>query len=459
MAAQRRDRLTRSDELSNHALACPAVRFDDLVPGPAPQAPLEVYLGRRRRLAESLGPGRALVVATHPVSTFSNDVEYPFRPHSSFWYLTGFGEPESVLVLRGGSGESTLFLRERKPEAEIWTGRRLGPQRAPAALGVDRAFAVGELSSRLEDLLRGVRHVEAVTAHHPAIHRRVRAAAGRRLASGAERLAEMRVRKDPHEVRLLRKACDLGVAAHLAAAATLVPGGHERHPEAAFVHHARHHGSTGVGYGSICGCGENAAVLHYVQNRSRLREGQFALLDMGCEWGYYTSDITRTYPVGGQMSTLQSRLYQVVLDAHRAGLREVRPGNAFRAPHDAAVRVLAEGLVDLGYIPGSVEQAIAEGTYRRFFMHGTSHFLGLDVHDAGWTRDRKGRPRTLEAGMVLTVEPGLYFNPEFTKCPPGTRGIGIRIEDDVLVTEDGHQNLTRRLPVSPQDMVELAGRR
>jgi Xaa-Pro aminopeptidase len=456
------------------------LRFSDLAVGPSPQLPREAYEDRRARLAKAMGAGDVLVVATSTLKQFSNDVDYPYRPHSDLWYLTGFGEPGAVLVLEGGSGRTALFLRDRKKEAEIWTGRRLGVARAPDALGVDKAYAIEELSDRLPALLKGQKRVHGIAKHDPWVQTRLARAAGRRLVvdkgppkvGGPEStllkakrgppsiharslLHDLRLIKEPAELKMLREACDLGVQAHLDAASRIRPGAREFAVEAAFVHHARSHGSTGVGYPSICGCGPNAAVLHYVTNQDRLRKDRLFLIDAGCEWGWYTSDITRTYPVGGEWTRVQSEMYDLVAAAHKAALREVRPGNAFRAPHQKAVDVITAGLIDAAYIDGPFEAAVKEQTYRRYFMHGTSHWLGLDVHDAGAAVEPDGRPRTLREGMCLTVEPGLYFNPDFSDCPPEAVGIGIRIEDDVAVTADGQRNLTRRLPSEASAVADL----
>ncbi|MCA1818583.1 MAG: aminopeptidase P N-terminal domain-containing protein, partial [Halobacteriales archaeon] len=419
---------------------------------------------------------------THPTHTYSNDVDFLFRPHSDFWYLTGLDEPQAVLVLRGGSGATSIFVRERRKEAEIWTGRRLGVERAEETLGIDRALPFGELSQRLPGIL-GRDKVHAVSSHEPHVQRRVAKAAGRRLVAepvarrpggpeakptrrakrrvppphGRVLLHEMRLVKDAEEMRMLQKACDLGVAAHLRAAAAIRPGGREHEVEAAFGYHARHHGSTGNGYPSICGCGPNAAVLHYVTNRDELRTGEPFLIDAGCEWGYYTSDITRTYPVGGAFTRVQERLYDLVLAAHKAAMAKVRPGNAFRAPHEAALETLTAGLVDLGYIEGPYEEALKAKRSASYFMHGTSHWLGLDVHDAGGLTELDGTPRKLREGMVLTVEPGLYFNPDYAACPKEAEGIGIRIEDDVAVVDGGRRNLTRGLPVASAAVSALVG--
>ena len=454
------------------------MHFDALAVGPSPQLPLRTYERRRRELAKRLGHGNVLVVATHQVHQYANDVDFPFRPHSDFWYLTGFDEPRAALVLHGGTGATDLFVQPRKKEAEIWTGRRLGVERAAPTLGVDRTHDFTEFAHKIKSIVRSAK-VHAIADHDPATRKQLRRVAGKRMLPspkppkvggpessllkastvkmvphGRTMLHDMRLVKDDDEMRMLQKACDLGVEGHKVAAGLIKPGAAEYQVEASFVHHARHNGSTGVGYPSICGCGPNAAVLHYTTNRSKLKAGELFLIDAGCEWGYYTSDITRTYPVG-EVSETSTKIYDLVHDAHKAALREVRPGAAFKAPHNKAVDVITAGLLDLGYLKGNHEKAVKEQTYRRYFMHGTSHWLGLDVHDAGSPVTADGKPRTLKEGMVLTVEPGLYFNTDFAKCPPGTKGIGVRIEDDVAVTSSGRKVLNRDLPTDLAKLMDL----
>lgn len=417
------------------------MRFDDLVPGPAPQLPLRVFEARRRRVAEALGDKAALVVATHAPALHSNDVEHRFRPHSDFWYLTGFGEP-GLLVLLGGTAETHLFLRERKAEAEIWNGRRLGVDRARDALGVDHAHALDQMAQRLAGITAG-RTVHATVAHDPNVAETVANAVGE-TRNGANVVASFRCIKDADELALMQKANDVGIAAMEDSLQAIRPGGTEHEVESHLVAAYRRAGSTGPAYPPIVGAGANAAILHYIDNQAPIHDGDLVLIDAGCEWGHYASDITRTM-AAGEASNLQRELHALVVDAQDAAIAKVRPGNTFRDPHDAAVRVLTEGLVNRGYLKGDVDKAIADESYRAFYMHGTSHFLGLDVHDAGATKGPDGESRLLEPGMVLTVEPGLYFNPDFASVPEGVGTMGIRIENDIVVTDDGCHDMTGAL--------------
>jgi Xaa-Pro aminopeptidase len=422
------------------------VDFADLAPGPEPQLGREVFEKRRAAAAERLADNEVLVVATHEEALHSHDVHHRFRPHSDFWYLTGFAEAEAVLVLAGDTGASTLFARERKPEAEVWTGRRLGVEAATDVLGVDAVHPFDAIG-RLPAFVAG-KDALAIVAHHRGVAPvlegdEVRA---RRL------LSELRVRKGPEEIRLLRQAAHVGNAAHEAAWPEVRAGRNEFHVEARLRATYAAAGSTGPGYPPIVGAGANAAVLHYIDNRAPIRAGDLVLIDAGCEWGYYNSDITRTVPADGAWTDSQRAWYEIVVRAQDAARAQVRPGNPFAAPHKAAIRVLAEGLVELGWVEGDADDAIKAESYRRFFMHGTSHFLGLDVHDPGRVKDDGGASRVLEPGMVLTIEPGLYANADFTDLPAGVAPFGIRIENDVIVTEDGCEDLQASLARDPDDV-------
>ncbi len=428
-----------------------SMEADDLQPGPAPQLPQEAFAKRRARAAEQLGDDQILVVATHQEALHSNDVHHRFRPHSDFWYLTGFAEPEAALVIEGDSGHTTMFLRHRKPEAEIWTGRRLGVDHAAETLGVDRALAWDDLTKELPRLTGG-HDVLAVAGHEPT----VAAVIGDHGTEGHTFLAEMRVRKDADELRLMREAARVGNAAMMDALCLAQPGTSEATIEAALIAHYRRSGSTGPGYPPIVGAGGNAAILHYIENKDTIQQGDLLLVDAGCEWGYYNSDITRTVPAGGLWSDEQRRIYDLVEAAQKAAIATVRPGARLKDPHDAAVRVLTEGLVELGWLEGDVEALIADDEHRRFYMHGTSHFLGLDVHDAGAYKQGE-ESRLLEPGMVITVEPGIYANPDFTRLPAGVAPFGIRLENDIIVTEDGHEDLQADLPTDADAWTEILG--
>lgn len=427
--------------------------FDALRVGPEPQLPLASFQKRRQRLADAIGDDAVLVVATNPVTTYSNDVEHVFRPHNDFWYLTGFSEPESVLLVEGGTGRSDLWLRTRKPEAEVWTGRRLGVERAAETLGVDAAHDMGGLGDDLRRRLAG-KTLHACSDHHWEVEETLQNILGDRAPAGCKALVDMRLRKDAEELRLMREAARLGNEAMEAGLGRVRPGAMEFEVEATILHHYRAHGSTGPGYPPIVGTGANAGILHYIENRARIEAGDLVLIDAGCEWGYYNSDITRTVPASGEWTNLQRDLYELVRSAQVAALQEVRPGASIKAPHAAAVQVLAEGLVNLGWIKGPVEKAIEDQTFRRHFMHGTSHFLGLDVHDVGSYTDGDG-PRLLEPGMIITVEPGLYVNPDFAAAPEGVPPLGIRIENDLLVTEDGHEDLQAGLAADAEEVAML----
>lgn len=373
---------------------------------------MDIFAKRREQLRDELD--RPLVVRTNPETVYSNDVHNRFRPNNDFWYLTGFAEPGATLVMDGD--KDFLFVRPRDPKAEIWNGRRLGVER------VEELGMVGRDEAELKSFLKGKDLLMAG------------ADVGGDALDASGLITEMRLRKDAQEIECLQEANRIGMIAMERALACATAGKYEHHVEAELLHTYRQRG-TWPGYPSIVGAGANGAVLHYTENSARIKDGDLVLVDAGCEWGYYNSDITRTV-CAGEMSALQSDLYALVEAAQKAAISEVRPGNRFHAPHEAATGVLATGLQDMKLIDKEEE-------IRKFFMHGTSHWLGLDVHDVG---DYKvdGESRVLEPGMCLTIEPGLYFNPDFTKCPEGTEGIGIRLENDLVVTEDGHLDLTER---------------
>lgn len=422
-----------------------------------------VYAQRRRRLAEAIGPAIA-VVPTAPERVRNRDSHYPYRFDSHFYYLTGFAEPEAVLVLV--SNKSILFCRERNPEREIWEGFRHGPEAARERFGFDEAHPIGALDREMERLLenqpalyypmgadpewdaRAMRWLNAVRA-------RVRTgiAAPERVHDVRAVIDDMRLVKDAHELGIMRRAARIAAAAHRRAMQRARPGRNEYEIEAELLYEFRRNGAQFPAYSPIVASGANACVLHYVFNDAPLRDGDLLLVDAGCELDGYASDLTRTYPVNGRFGAAQREVYEIVLAAQRAALDKVRPGSAWNEPHDAAVKVLAQGMIDLRLLPGSLEEVLEKETYKRFYMHRTGHWLGLDVHDAGDYK-RQGNWRALAAGMTLTVEPGLYIRAE-EDIPERLRNIGVRIEDDVLVAEAGCEVLTAEAPKAIADLEAL----
>ena len=422
-----------------------------------------VYLQRRRRLAGAIGDAVA-VVPTAPERVRNRDSHYPYRFDSHFYYLTGFPEPEAVVVLT--KDKSILFCRERNQEREIWDGFRYGPDAARERFGFDEAHPIAKLDEEMARQLenrqalyypmgadpewdaRAMRWVNAVRA-------RVRAgiAAPERMHDVRAVIDDMRLVKDAHELGVMRRAARIAAAAHRRAMQRTRPGRYEYEIEAELLYEFRRNGAQFPAYSPIVAGGANACVLHYVANDAPLRDGDLLLIDAGCELDGYASDITRTFPVNARFSAGQREVYEIVLGAQRAALQTVRAGRAWNEPHDAAVRVLAQGMIDLKLLPGSLDEALETESYKRFYMHRTGHWLGLDVHDAGDYK-RAGEWRTLACGMVLTVEPGLYIRAA-DDIPQALRNIGVRIEDDVHVTESGYEVLTAEATKSVDDIEAL----
>ena len=430
------------------------------------------YRRRRAALMSHMTPGSVAVVPAATVRLRNRDTEYPFRQDSDFLYLTGFVEPDAVLVLAPGRdhGEVILFCREREPRAELYDGERLGPERAVDALGVDDAFPVADLDEILPGMLEGRERIYMTLGEYPDFDNKVlhwvnsiRA----REAGGAvppgefvalkHLLHEQRLYKSAAEIRIMREAARITCLAHERAMAACRPGMTELALEAELLHEFMRHGARSPAYPSIVGGGANACVLHYTDNRAVLRRQDLVLIDAGCEFEHYAADVTRTFPVGGVFSRAQQAVYEIVLAANEAAIAACRPGNPFIAPHDAAVRVMVEGLVSLKLLQGDVDGIIQSDGYRRFCPHNTSHWLGSDVHDVGDYRVG-GASRQLEPGMVLTIEPGIYL-PAAEGVPARYRNIGVRIEDDVLITRDGGEVLTEAAPKRVDAVVKAMGRR
>jgi Xaa-Pro aminopeptidase len=413
-----------------------------------------------------------VVLASAPEQHRSRDTEITYRQDSNLYYLTGLVEPEAVAVLTPHDDEHrfTLFLRERDPAREAWNGPRLGTAGARERIGATAAYPITELPERLPTLLR-----PAATVHYPFGHPRLeglmpgmisRAREGR-ARSGVgptgtsdleQPLEQMRLLKDEDEIARMRVAAEIAVLGHRALLAAARPGIGEWELQSVLEAEFRRHGAAGPAFPSIVGSGAGATVLHYVTNDRRAEDGDLVLVDAGAEWGMYCSDITRTFPVSGRFSGPQRELYEIVLAAQRAAIAAAIPGAPFTAVHDAAVTQLVEGMLRVGILHGGSPQSIIEaGEHRRFYLHQTAHWLGLDVHDIGLYR-RDGEPVVLAPGMVLTVEPGLYIPADAHDVPERYRGIGIRIEDDVLVTAAGNEVLTAALPTDAEEVERMVGR-
>jgi Xaa-Pro aminopeptidase len=441
------------------------------------------YAGRRARLLALMEPGSVAVLGTAPEVARNADAEYPYRHDSSFYYLTGFGEPEAVLVLvapRGAAAaQSILFCREKHPESEIWDGYRYGPEAARAAFGFDFAFPIGALDEHMVRQLSNASALYAPLGRSAACDEQQR-----RWLEGVRRLArsgtsappvlrdlpplvdEMRLFKDQHECAIMLRAGAISAGAHARAmryaasrrgAAAGAAGFHEYELEAELLHEFRRHGAQFPAYTPIVASGPNACVLHYNANQRRIQDGELVLIDAGCELDGYAADITRTFPANGRFSRAQRELYELVLAAQQAAFDAIAPGRRYHDAHDAAVRVLAQGMLDFGLLQGTLDEVLAEKRYTQFYMHGTGHWIGMDVHDVGQYRDvtREDKPsRPLQPGMAMTVEPGIYVRPA-AGVPEQYWNIGIRIEDDVLVTADGFQLLTGGAPKTVAEIEDL----
>ncbi len=412
-----------------------------------------------------MGPGAVALLPGARPSTRSADTHYPFRQDSDFHYLTGFDHPNAAAVLRKDGGPAfTLYVEPRQRDAEIWNGYRPGVEGAISDFGADAAHPIDELLCHVPQLVEGARRLFVVLGRDRALDAkitetldllRLRSRTGvvppSEIVDPRTILHEMRLFKDPRELDIMRRAAAITCEAHRAAAREAHAGRFEYELEATLDFHFRKQGATGPAYTTIVGGGANSTVLHYITNSERLRAGEMVLIDAGCELEGYASDVTRTYPVGGRFEGAAREVYEAVLEAQEASLSVSKPGATLEEVHAASLRRLTEGMVSLGLLSGSVDGLLESGAYKTYYMHRTSHWLGLDVHDVGaYTQD--GRARVLEPGMVFTVEPGLYVAPSDEKAKPHLRGIGVRIEDDVLVTQGGHENLTSAIPKRPRDV-------
>ena len=416
-----------------------------------------LYQQRRARLLQQMQRGIA-ILPTAPEALRNGDAHYPFRFDSHFHYLTGFDEPEAVLVmLAGDKPQSILFCREKDKEREIWDGFRYGPEDACRLFGFDAAFPIAQLDDKLTELMGNQPALFHPLGAHAvwddrilALRTRVQAKSRSGITAPNEihdvrmLLDEMRLIKDNSEIDIMRRAANISAAAQVRAMRATQPGKMEYEIEAELLHEFRRNGAAGPAYTSIVAGGSNACVLHYISNNTRLKNGDLLLIDAACELEGYAADITRTFPVNGKFSAAQKDTYEIVLAAQTAAIAAARPGSHWNQPHDDALRVLVQGMLDLKLCSGSIDSVLESGDYKRFYMHRTGHWLGMDVHDVG-NYKIKDQWRDLLPGMALTVEPGLYIRPA-DNVPEALWNIGIRIEDDVVITQNGCEVLTHAVP-------------
>jgi Xaa-Pro aminopeptidase len=431
----------------------------------SPKGRAEIFKERRARFMAEIGAAAAILPSA-PVAVRSNDVEFIYRQDSDFYYLTGFDEPESVALFAPGhkDGEFVMFVRPRDRERETWTGRRAGVEGAILEYGADKAYVIDELNGVLPRYLEGVESVYYPLGNNERMNARmldlVRGAqvARQRTGSGPvamldprELIHEARLCKRPEELNAMRRAIAISCEAHKEAMRRARGGMMEWEIEALVDYAFRSRGAAGPSYPSIVASGPNAATLHYIHNDRRMQSGDLLLIDAGCEYDFYASDVTRTFPVGTRFNSAQRAMYSVVLEAQRRGIESIKPGVRFDDVHEAALRVLVEGMIALGLVKGPIDDAIATASYRRYYMHRTSHWLGMDVHDVG-RYFHAGKARPLDTAMVITVEPGIYVAENAEGVSEEYRGIGVRIEDDVLVTPEGASVLSSAIPKSIEDV-------
>jgi Xaa-Pro aminopeptidase len=427
------------------------------------------FARRRKKLMALMEPNSIAIIPSAREQLRSRDTEHPFRQDSDFYYLSGFTEPDAVLVLAPGRrhGQFVMFCRERDPAIELWNGYRAGPEGACEKFAADDAFPIGDIDDILPGLIEGRDRVYYSMGRSAEFDRQIMGWVNRirsKEASGAvppgeftdlnHMVHDLRLVKSAAEQRLLRRAGEITARGHRRAMAFCRPGQYEYQLEAELAHEFASSGARHLAYPCIVGSGANACTLHYVTNDGIMRDGDMVLIDAGCELDYYASDVTRTFPVNGRFNREQRALYDIVLQAQLAAIASIKPGNNWNQPHDASVRVITAGLVELGLLKGRVDTLIERAAYRQFYMHRVGHWLGLDVHDVG--DYRVGNEwRQLEPGMVMTVEPGIYISPGNSKVARKWRGIGIRLEDDVLVTADGCEVLTAGVPKTVEDVEAL----
>ncbi|MET1256149.1 Xaa-Pro aminopeptidase [Aliikangiella maris] len=427
------------------------------------------YARRRRELMDLMGNNSIAILPSASEAVRSRDTNFNFRQDSDFQYLTGFPEPESVVVLLPGRehGEYVIFCREKDPMMETWHGRRYGPKGAKKQFGCNDAFPIEDIDDILPGLMEGRERIYYEFGNHPDFDNHImgwvntlRAQVKKGATPPGEIidlshiLHDMRLIKSKAEIKVMQKAAEISANAHIAAMQICKPGMNELRIESELKYQFANQGARWEAYSSIVASGENACILHYVENNAEMQDGDLLLIDAGAELDGYAADISRTFPVNGQFSAEQREAYEWVLKANVKAIREAKPGNPWSAPHDAAVKELTRGLIKMGILHGKLEDLIEQEAYKPFYMHKTGHWLGLDVHDVGdYLQDRE--PRILEEGMVLTIEPGLYFAPNTKGLDEKWWGIGIRIEDDIVITTKGNKVLTKSVPKDPDEIEAL----
>ena len=431
------------------------------------------FARRRRELMDNMEENSIVILPAAPERRRNRDIDHAYRQDSDFWYLSGFPEPEAVMALIPGRehGEFVMFCRERDREMETWHGYRSGPEGAVKDFGADDAFPISDIDEILPGLIEGRDRVYYDMGRDPEFDRQVMSwvnSIRAKVRSGAHPpgeflalnhfLHDQRLFKSALEMKVMRRAGEIAAAAHVRAMQAVEPGMYEYQLEAEYLHEFMRQGARSPAYPSIVGGGRNGCILHYVNNDQKLKDGDLVLVDAGAEFHCYASDITRTFPVNGKFSAEQQAVYEVVLASQLAAIEQIKPGSHWNDPHETAVQVLTQGMKDLGLLQGDVSELIETEAYRRFYMHRTGHWLGLDVHDVG---DYKVHDewRVLEPGMVMTVEPGIYIAPDDASVAGKWRGIGIRIEDDVAVTRKGYEVFTDGVPKSVSDIEKLMKKR
>ena len=422
--------------------------------------PASIYAKRRKEFAGDLPDDSIAIVPNKALSIRSNDVEYRFKPDSDFYYLTGFEEPNSICILKKEKKSFTyiLFVEPKDKDKEIWTGKRVGFQGAKSVYKADEAYLISEFNDKLKNIAQNVEHIyfplgknknldTVITdlVNELRISNRSSVKAPKSISDPRDLIHKMRLVKDKYELSCIQNAANISKDAHILAMAYAKSGMFEYELEALLEYKFRSNGASGSAYPSIVGSGKNCTILHYIKNNKKIQKNDLVLIDAGCEFDYYASDLTRTFPIGKKFNGAQKDIYEIVLEAQIKAIEQVKPQKRFIDSHNKAVLVLVEGLKEIGLLKGSVHEIINKGKYKKYFMHKLGHWLGLDVHDAGPYVDSKGNSIKLKEGMVMTVEPGIYISDD-SDVPRKFHGIGIRIEDDVLVTKNGNKVLTDGTP-------------